>query len=823
MPTRRNHEIYIRPARTLVYRNVILTAVCAGALNLTLTPQVEAQTKTAARHGYNIAAGSLSPALRHLASSAGILLSFTENQTADKVTSGIQGTYTPQAALAALLVGTGLSAVALDNGGYVLRPTPANSGISGSTSDNGEAIPVLSAITATSSIKTEGTGSYTAENSNTATGFDLSLRDTPQSVTVFTRQRMEDEKLDSLGKVLDMTPGVSLVRAGSSGSPAVGEIFYARGFEITNYMIDGMPTNQLGLQAMAGTRSGIGGTSTAIYDNVTVVRGATGLLNGAGNPAAAINLIRKRPTADFQGSVDLTAGRWGRYGTQIDLSGPLNEDKTIRGRIVADGGMGGEWMDRHRDAKDGVLYGVLEADLTPSTLLTLGIEYSRNKDRGISFNNFARVDTDGRPTYFSRTANASPAWAFADVKRTNLFATLDHRFDNGWKAQLSVHHTRLNHDQVFGLARGDIDAETGASSFEYGRNRFTPKTTGISLNASGPFHLLGREHELMVGLNHENLHAVDPAYQYTFGVPVDNIYDFANTGDITVPPPARTGTAFTRIRQTGAYAATRLRPMDGVAVIAGARVTNYRERSNYTDIKESNVITPYVGIVVDLNKQLSAYASYTTIFNPQSNRDRDGKTLDPEEGKNYEVGLKGEFLDGRLNASAAMFWTRKNNLALLDDGFVTPDGEDAYIAADDTKARGYELELSGEIARNWQLMAAYTQTFVRAKDGQRLMQDTPARQIKLYTSYAFSGQLSGLTLGGGLIWQSRTSHPYDDNPALNQGSITLLSLLARYQINPNLSATVNVSNLTNKKYLSTIWYHNYGTPRNITATLQYRF
>ncbi|MFT3665757.1 TonB-dependent siderophore receptor [Piscinibacter sp.] len=773
-----------------------------------------------ARIEFDIAAQPLVSALGVFGQQAGRQVLFDEADVAGRHARAVKGSLTPRQALEQLLAGTGVAISSARAGGFTLRPAllPAPA-----VSPDAALPEVRVTARAEGGEPTEGTGSYTARISSAATGLDLPLRETPQSVTVVTRQRMEDEGLNSVGKVLDVTPGVALVRAGASGSPAVGEIFYARGFEITNYQIDGLPVNQLGLQAMAGTRSGIGGTSTALYDQVTVVRGATGLMNGAGNPAAAINLVRKRPTSELHGAVEASAGRWSRLDGLVDLSGPFDAAKTLRGRVVVGQGGGGEWMDRHRDARNGLFYGVLEADLAPTTLLTVGLEHTSSKDRGISFNNFMRVDTDGNPTHFWRTANASASWTHADVRRSNAFATLDHQFGGAWAARLSVNHTRLHHDQVFGFARGEIDAQTGASSFEYGKTVFTPSTTGLNFHLTGTYGLLGREHELMLGLNHETLKASDPSHEYRFDLPVDNIYEFARTGEIEAEPPQRNGVSHTRIRQTGGYLATRLRPMEGLALIAGARVSNYRLRDNWSGIDESGVVTPYLGVVADLGKQVSAYASYTTIFNPQSYQDRNGQTLSPEKGRNYEIGLKGEFLDGRLNASAAVFQTRKSNLALWDEGAVTPNGDDAYIAADKVRARGYELEVSGEPLRNWRLAAGFSRVVVRDSAGQRLLQEVPVRQLKLFTSYTLSGGLSDLTLGGGVTWQSRTSHPYDANPVLNQGSFAVFSLMARYRVNRHWTATLNVANLADKTYLSTIWYHNYGTPRDITATLRYEF
>lgn len=830
---RRQHDagarlVWSGPARrapTLAFAGVIAGLGAMIALSPAPSRALEARSTGQPAQMYAIPAGALGDVLAQFAAATGTPLSFDPRALRGLRSGGLQGRHTVASGFAQLLAGSGYEAVDSGGGRYVLRR--AASGSAGASTDGAAAV-TLPTVTVTGSPEfstlTDGSGSYTQLGTTSeATGMKLTLRETPQTVSVITRQRMDDENLGSVGRVLDVTNGISLVRAGAAGSPAVGEIFYARGFEVTNYQLDGLPVSQLGLQAMAGTRSGIGGTPTAIYDQITVVRGATGLLNGAGNPAAAINLVRKRPTSEFRGFAELGVGRWDRVDGLVDLSGPLNVSRTVRGRVVVGQGAGGEWMDRHAGARSGVFYGVLEADLGPATLLSLGLEHTRNKDRGISFNNFMRVDTDGNPTLFARTANASAVWAYANVRRSNAFVTLDHGFDNGWSARLSVNQTRLDHDQLFGFARGDIDALTGASSFEYGRTAFTPRTTGMNLHLTGPYDLFGRRHTLMAGLSHEGLKASDPLHRYRFDIPIDDIDDHARTGRIDVDAPAVIGLSKTRIRQGGGYVATRLNPMDGLSVIAGARLSSYRLLDNYSDIRENAVVTPYLGVVGDLTRQVSAYASYTTIFNPQSYQDRSGRALEPEKGKNYEVGLKGAFLDGRLNASAALFWTRKDNLALWDEGATTPSGVDAYTAADNTRASGYELEVSGEPMRNWHVMAGFAQAVVRDRDGARLLQELPARQLKLFTSYAFGGPLTGLTLGAGMSWQSRTSHPYDTNPVLDQGSFAIFNLMARYRLDRHWSASLYAANLTDKTYLSTVWYHNYGTPRNITLRVRYDF
>ncbi|MFT4195449.1 TonB-dependent siderophore receptor [Ottowia sp.] len=294
-----------------------------------------------------------------------------------------------------------------------------------------------------------------------------------------------------------------------------------------------------------------------------------------------------------------------------------------------------------------------------------------------------------------------------------------------------------------------------------------------------------------------------------------------------------------KTNNAGVYAATRLRPTDGLSVILGSRWSYWKTRteerpnsSSYDpanpisdDRKERGVFTPYAGIVYDLNKNLTAYASYTEIFNPQSYKDASGKVLDPEQGKNFEVGLKGAWLDGRLNASVAVFEVRKDNLAVADGDNLTPSGDQAYVARDNTKGRGWELEVSGELARGWQMQAGYTRVVTRGSDGARLNGNQPSHMFKLFSSYRVAG-VPGLMLGGGVVWQSKVYTTWVDEslrPFYTQKPYAVVNLMARYDIDRRWSLTVNLNNVFDKRYRTTPGSHVYGAPRNLYATLKYQF
>jgi outer membrane receptor for ferric coprogen and ferric-rhodotorulic acid len=157
---------------------------------------------------------------------------------------------------------------------------------------------------------TEGTNSYTTDAARTATPLTMSLRETPQSVSVITQQRIQDQDLKTILDVVNNATGVSVNRYETGRGQ-----FNARGFKLNSLMIDGVPT--IYEQPWS---SGEIFSSLAMYDRVEVVRGANGLMTGAGDPSASLNMVRKRAySKDLKGSVELSAGTWDTYGVQADV------------------------------------------------------------------------------------------------------------------------------------------------------------------------------------------------------------------------------------------------------------------------------------------------------------------------------------------------------------------------------------------------------------------------------------------------------------------------------------------------------------------------
>ena len=801
-----------------------LVLSAAGSLlpwNLVHAQTIDATDQAAVR-SYDIPAGPLSTSLATFASQSGLLLSFDPALTRGLNAPALSGSHAARAGLERLLAGSGLEAVVTPSGNYTLqRRLP-----SGASGEAGATLPVVTV--SASGLRdgmTEGTGSYTTTGSSSAaTGLNLSLRETPQSVTVITRQRMDDQALDSFQKVWEQAPGVSF-HSSTSGVGAYTEV-RARGYQINNYQVDGVtiPASVWG----AGTSASV---DTVIYDSVTVVRGATGLLTGAGDPSGSISLTRKRPTESFQASVTQSLGRWNQRRTVGDVGGPLNAAGTLRGRFVAAYDEGDSWVDRYHGDKT-VAYGVLEADLGNKTTLSVALEHARQSGDGAGiYANSNVAFSDGSPTPFSVHDNFTTGWSYSNHQRTTVSAALEHRFNENWQGKLSYSHGSADGDFKLGYAGAGRPDPDGTNQMWLMNNRDKDRVDVLDGKLNGRFTLWGRQHELVAGINVSDSDRTSPRSIFEWipsGVALDGVGSYPEP-DWTGYPNDPTATT---TKQSGAYLATRLRATDDLSLIGGLRWSRWQTRSRSLntgavtdDRKENSVFTPYAAVVYDLTKQLSAYASYTTIFNPQNYKDVTGRMLDPEKGKNVEMGLKGEWLDGRLNTSAALFRSGKDNLAIADGTNLASDGTQAYIAADDTKARGWELEVAGQLAPGWELQGSYTRTLLKDSSCTPLNTDrSPKHQLKLFTTWK-PASIPRLTVGGGVLWQSKI---YDDSdPAFAhlyvQKSYAVVNLMANYAFDRHWSLAVRLNNVFDKSYRVLSNHHYYSAPRNLYATLKYTF
>ncbi|MDY6945709.1 MAG: TonB-dependent siderophore receptor [Pseudomonadota bacterium] len=668
-------------------------------------------------------------------------------------------------------------------------------------------------------VSDSDTGPYTVESSDSATPLSLSLRDTPQSLTVVTRAQLDDRNMQSLRDVLDNTPGVY-----SYAYDTERVLFTARGFVVDNLMYDGVPavTN-------TNTDSVDETLDTALYERIEIVRGATGLMTGAGSPAASVNLVRKHADArTFTADVSATMGRWNDQRYEADLSAPLTADGRVRVRAV------GVYQDRDSyqalySNQRKVFYGVLDADLSDDALLSFGFDYQDNAPRGNTWGSFPLFLGDGTPANWPRSVTTATDWSFWDRSKQTAFSELRYALGNDWSLRASLTWRRYKEDLALFYVFGFPDPQSGEGLDEYA-NRSSGEVTerSIDVHASGPFSAFGRQHELVLGYFRQR--ADKDAREFGHDEPLPDTGNFFNW-DGSYPRPQFDGEGFLVSAldtwQNGVYAAGRLALADPLKLIAGLRYTTWKSQGVYIyAADDSNFdyrkIIPYGGVIWDVSEQFSAFASYTGIFKPQGSRTVTGALLDPIQGRSYEVGVKGEHFDGRVNTALTLFQTDQSNVATAvfdpetGEAIRLPNGTQASRPIDGTETRGFEMEVAGELRAGWNASLGWSRYLIDDADGRAVRTFVPRTLVRGFTSWTPEA-VEKLTLGGGISWQSRSKTTVaapDGATTLPQESVTLLSLMARYQITPTVCVQFNSDNLLDQKYFVLDEFDNtyHGTP-----------
>ncbi|XAH24852.1 TonB-dependent siderophore receptor [Xylophilus sp. GW821-FHT01B05] len=812
---------------------------CSPALAQTAAT-IPAAASTDGAMEWKLPADALGVVLARIARQGGRSISAAPALVAGRQAPAVQGRFTVTQAAQQALAGSGLA----------LAQTPSGT-LTVVASDNGAAaatLPVAGATLAEVRVSaqaeragtTEGTGAYTAQGpTSMATGLGLGLKDTPQSVSVMTQQRMEDENLTSISQVLARTPGISTAALGTERSNA-----NARGYAITNYQVDGVSTHTefLGLDALPAQSI----ADMALYDRIEVLRGASGLTTGAGDPSGAVNMVRKKPTSSFQGSAEASIGSWGNRRGVVDLSAPLNAAGSVRGRLVAVHQEGDSYIDYYSKKKD-VLYGVVEADLTSSLKLTAGVDHQEGRSRGsFAYLGYPLFNSNAEQTDFPVSFSGAGRNNIFNTNSTNGFMALEQSLANDWKLKISANYlrSRQREDSTYlAVNASPFDKASGDGLFLNSERRdYELHSKTVDVNLRGPFSLFGREHEAVVGFDYNDFQSLTHGSFDTSGLngaPV-NVYRWDNSGNPVFGD--RFVTFDSTRRQKSLYGAGRFQLADRLKLIVGGKLLNYD--SNYvtqttggyystSPSSERRVFTPYGGVVYDLSDAHTVYASFATIYNPQTSLDRNGAYLDPQEGNTYEAGIKSSFLGGRLTTSAAVYQIRQDNLSEPDPGYLIPGTDNtASRAVKGAKTQGIDLEVNGTLARGWNVAASYNYSSSEDASGRRINTTFPRQMARLWSTYRLPGDWRRLTLGGGVDWNSGIYYTaeiwqIDRSATARQNAYAVASLMARYDFSDQFSATVNVQNLTDRKYIASMsgwWYSGmYGAPRNVQVTARYKF
>ncbi|MEM8505851.1 MAG: TonB-dependent siderophore receptor [Cyanobacteria bacterium P01_D01_bin.1] len=656
---------------------------------------------------------------------------------------------------------------------------------------------------------------YNPSTTGTALGIDTPLRDTPFSVDIIPQAVIEDRNVVELGEALE-TAG-SVVDSGGRGVSRDGPNFLIRGFPVIDSIFrDGIATSSLAP------------ISTEDIERVEVLRGPASILFGQGEPGGIINLVSKQPLADPFYSISATVGSFDTYRGAFDISGPLNEEKTVKYRL----NLAYENLGSFRDFVDSesvLISPVITWDISDRTSIDFHGRYAYDQetiDIGIPASGDGVVDVP-------RSRFLGENFSEFTQDQFSLGYRLDHEFSEAWSLRHATQYFQFEPERFGPLSFGFDEATGDLSRFEYFADDSVQQFF-TNVEAVGRFNTGPVEHQLLSGIEYRR-DLESPSFQvFPLYTPI-NVFDPVYTEE-----PYEANPDFFRdgITNTIAlYLQDQLEITPQLKLLGGLRYDLVSRSISEEDLDEPRQddfefsdegFSPRFGVVYQPIDLLSLYASYTASFNPSTgvSRNEDDSIFDPETGRQFEVGIKTELSDA-LSLNFAAFDIRKRNVQVPD-----PDNFPFSRQTGELASRGLELNLDGEILPGWNMTAAYTylNAFVRDDTREDLVgndfANVPENQFSLWTTYEVQqGSLEGLGAGLGLFYVGDRQGDLDNTFTLPSYLRTDAALF--YKRN-NWRTQLNFENLFNTNYLasSTFGFRtrvNPGAPFGVSANFSIEF
>lgn len=664
--------------------------------------------------------------------------------------------------------------------------------------------------------------SYAPEKAAVAGKMPADILEIPQSISVVTRQQMEDRNLFTIGEAVQTVAGVTVMPFDGTNPD-----YRARGF-VLDYAYDGIPST---------FSSGVPEFDLVIYERLEVQRGPTGLFRGSGSPGGTINLIRKRGPDKFSVSAALSAGSWNNYRGEFDIGGPIDDAGRLRVRAVA-ALHDRDFFQNKSHTRKLTSYAALDFDPTPTTTIGASLSYQDTR---------ADTPMNGQPAYglltngqrhpltdrflnFPRSFQHYPDWNLFTETTTEYAAEVKQQVGK-WQLVVRALHRDIPRawEDAFIQPQTGVDPETLTAIYVNRRSRGENGKTALDAYAAGTFHLFGREHDLAVGYSWDKRTTSFLSRSQT----AVGRFSIFEADRIPIAPLVYTSGSETDLRQSGFHGQLRLRPLGGLTIVAGGRLSDYTNRtrglppSNPTpwvvnpNSRVRGKFTPSLGAVLNLADNITLYGSYSDIFNPQTALRANGTVLDPRIGAQYEAGLKGRFFDDKLNASAAVFRSKDKNRALSD-------GNGFFVQAGKVRIEGFEFEVTGRPVEGLDLVASYTnlkteyEVATPAQTGAIFDIFSPRHQYKFYARYEPAG------LGGAFASVSVNGQSGVVGAGIKgvreQGAYAVAGAQIGWRFDRTLRAFVSVNNLFDKIYYQRVGsintYNFYGEPRNILLTLR---
>ncbi|MEA5451748.1 TonB-dependent siderophore receptor [Leptolyngbya sp. CCNP1308] len=639
----------------------------------------------------------------------------------------------------------------------------------------------------------EGDEGYAPSNATSATRTDTPLRDTPRTIQIIPEQVLEDQ---GITRVTDAVRNVSsVVQDGGFGSTT--DQLNIRGFFTDGIFVDGF----------RGDTSGF--AETANVERIEVLRGPASVLFGNTQPSGIINLVTKRPLAEPFYSLDLQAGSYGFVRPTVDLTGPLNDDRTILYRFNGAYERANGFRDFDQTINRFFAAPSLEFRLSDATTLNLDATYRNDErpfDRGFLAFGRGIVDTPlsrifGEPNDVSR------------VREYGAGYRLEHEFNDSWQVR---NQFRLLSTDSFDYRAEPValDEATGILTRNFRSNDDRSEIYSLQTDVLGNFFTGSVEHDLLIGLDLRRQTSGGTQRRLPGGLtpsldifnPIYNVVERPALSALTNEVRNNSD----RTNALGLFMQDQIQILDNLIVVVGGRfdVVSQNSRNNQTGEdsgQDVTAFTPTVGVVYQPIEPISLYANFARSFQPNFGTSVDGSFLEPERGTQYEVGVQAAITD-RLTASLAAYNITKTNLATTD-----PDNPDFSIPIAEQRSRGIDLNLAGEVLPGWNVIAsygyidsAYTEEYFGLPPGSRV-QNVPNHTASLWSTYEIqSGDLQGLGFGAGVFYIGDRAGDFEDTFDLPSYLRTDAAVFYRRN---NWRAAINVQNLFNVRYFSS---NNFG-------------
>ena len=654
---------------------------------------------------------------------------------------------------------------------------------------------------------------YRATRSASATRTDTSIHETPQSISVVSKDAVEDLGATRLQEALDYAGGVG--RANNFGGQGL-TTFTIRGFTTGEFYRNGFPINR-GYPNMPDANS---------IERLEVLRGPATMLYGRGDPGGTFNVVSKQPLPERTVTLGSQLNDQGMKRGTLDASGPLDEE----GRLAYRLNVVGEGGDTFRDHVETERYGitpVLTWQATDATKLIFEGDFMRNNaplDRGVT--HYARqIGTASRDSFFGEKD-------VGKLHNDNNMAQLrfEHMLNDDWTLGGGVQwldgSLKGNAVEANGIAD---DGRTLGRNFNYRKLEWTDKDT--QLNLTGHFDTAGLQHTLLTGIEYED-------YDYKSIIQRSSGAVGAYPIDIFDPVYGQPRPALTRtpthdkenLKTYAAFVQDQVALTDKLKVLAGARFERFEhDYETYVPGGKSwqasdNAVTPRIGVTYDLTETLAVYADTARSFKPNTGASRLGGGFTPEKGKSYEMGIKWEALDEQLSVDAAIYQIEKRNVLTTD-----PVDSTFSVAAGEVRSRGFDVNVAGNLTPEWRVIGGYAYVDAAVtkdnvlRSGTRLL-NIPKNSFSLLNMYEFQdGTLKGLGVGTGLKYVDERAGQ-TANTAFSMGRYTVVDLLSFYKINDKVRLNLDVKNLFDRDYEEGAFGNVYafpGAPRTVQVGISY--